>query len=446
MCRSGDGRVSRGCLSALSAVVLVAQTGLSAPPPVSLAEMLCRVSERSNAARVATIESTKAREVRRELHSAYLPRIELGGGYTVRDSPMVAVFGAFAAPFGTSTFWQYQLTATELLWDGGRRRAAVESADPAVAAADCGGTAAVVQAQLEGVRTYLGAVLAHRRRVVVSRRIDAIRSHLEDARNLYEQGMVARNDLLEARVRLRSVEDRLPDLQDAVSVAGRTLARLMGLEPDVVVAVPADLPPAPELPGDLESLSEEALQANPAVKALEARMQAARGREEARRAERMPEVVLQASHTYEENPYLQYEHANIAMLGLRWSLFDGGQRNARTVEARLEAEQLAADLEEARRTVTERLDAALRAVAQARREAATARENVAAAEENLRIVTDQYQAGLARGSDVLDAEALLADARLAEASRKLEIYGRQAEVLALTGRDLATFYGGNGGQ
>ena len=38
----------------------------------------------------------------------------------------------------------------------------------------------------------------------------------------------------------------------------------------------------------------------------------------------------------------------------------------------------------------------------------TARANVAASLENLRIVSDQYRAGIARSSDVLDAETLLA--------------------------------------
>lgn len=427
----------------MTAVLLAATPALAGGGrPVPLAEVLEQVAEGSHAARAADLDLRRAEARLEERHTVFLPRVEIEGGYTVRDSPMVAVFDGFAAPFGTSTFWQYRVGAEELLWDGGRRRNAVAAAGAAVRATKEGGAAQVRRAQVEALEAYLGAVLGHRRRWVVQRRLEAIRGHLADAENLYAQGMVARNDLLETRVRLRSVEDALPRVEDAIEVAGRRLARLMGLPGDAVVAVPDDLGPPPPLAADLETLAKEAVAANPRLEALAAQIEAARRREAAEAAGAMPQVLVQAAHTYEENPYLEYNHVNLALLGLRWELFDGGARRARVTAVRLEAQRLERDLDEARRELTERLDEALRALVQARREEATARDNVAAAEENLRIVSDQYRAGLARSSDVLDAEALLAESRLDLARRRLEIYGREGEVLALAGRDLAAFFGG----
>lgn len=444
MCRTRHGGVlARCCVVGLTAgALLVAPLNGSCEErePVPLGVVLKAIAANSRSADVAGIERARADAVQREVQASYQPTVELKGGYTLRDSPMVAVFDSFVAPFGTGTYWQYELAAKQLVWDGGRRRAAVEAAKKTVDAADAGGHAAVVETQLEGLEIYLGAVEAHLQLHVLAQRIAALKVHLEDAQNLYEQGMAARNDLLETQVRLRSVQDQIPALQDVLVVAGRKIARLMDWPAEQIVTVPEQMPEPPLLPAQDEELVAKSPKGNARVTALTAQLEAARRKEEARGKDRLPEVLLEASHTYQENPYLLYQHANIAMLGVRWDVFDGGARKARTTEARLAAERIERDLQEAQRQAAEGVDAALRAYHQALRQVKTAKDNVAASKENLRIVSDQYRAGLARGSDVLDAEALLAGARSELAQRRLDVYQGQARALALAGLDLAKVY------
>jgi len=408
--------------------------------PVPLGAVLRAIAVDSNAAVTGALDTARARAATDEIRASYWPTVELQGGYTVRDSPIVAIFGNFAAPMGSGTFWQAQLRAQELLWDGGRRSRAVEAGEHTVAAASAGREARILQAQMEGVGAYLQAVLAHARHGVVEQRIAALKAHLEDARNLYDQGMVARNDLLETRVRLRAVEDQLPQLEDGVAIAVQQLNRLMGRDPSTPLSVPGALPAPPALPASEKTLLEEAAEHNPELVALRARLDAAQSRQEASARENYPKLVLSAAHTYEENPYLLHNNANVAMLGLSWKLYDGGARKRRTTSVCYEAEKIGHELEETRRRLETRFDQAYRRYRQALREAATARENVDAAAENLRIVTDQYRAGLARGSDVLDAESLLSSARFTLAERHLAAYLQQATVLAIAGRDLPTFY------
>ena len=83
---------------------------------------------------------------------------------------------------------------------------------------------------------------------------------------------------------------------------------------------------------------------------------------------------------------------------------------------------------------------ALRDYDEAQREVETARANVAASEENLRIIQDQYKEGLARTTDVLDAESVLAESRYGVVRMHYEAYARQAVLLAAMGEDLAAFY------
>jgi len=412
---------------------------------MSLGQVLKAVAEGSNAAVTGDLDTARARAATEGIKASYLPTVELEGGYTLRDSPIVAIFGDFAAPMGTSTFWQAQLRAQELLWDGGRRAKAVEAGEGTVAAAQAGRAARIVRSQMEAMGAYLHAVLAHSRRGVVKQRVAALKAHLEDAKNLYAQGMVARNDLLETRVRLRSVEDRLPELKDRISIAAQNLNRLMGLDTSTPLAVPESLPAPPPLPAPEEVLRAEAEERNPELVALAAKLAAARSRCEASSRENYPKIVLSAAHTYEENPFLEYNHANLAMLGVSWELYDGGARKQRTAVVSYEAQKIQCSLQETRRRLATRLDQASREYRQALRVAQTARENVDAARENLRIVTDQYRAGLARGSDVLDAEALLSTSRFTLVERRLAAYLQQATLLAIAGRDLPSFYAHVGG-
>ena len=134
-----------------------------------------------------------------------------------------------------------------------------------------------------------------------------------------------------------------------------------------------------------------------------------------------------------------HEFVNAVAVGVQWDVFDGGLRAADRDEdaARLRAAERSR--EEARRAVTIGVETAWRAWRRARRELATARRGVDAARENLRIVEDQYRSGVARSSDVLDAEALLADRRFAVVARRHEAFMALVRLAATAGLDLESF-------
>jgi len=454
MRRSRDASISRrrGGLVLTAALLLAAGTGVPAladgptAGPVTLADALQAVGSSSHAAEVAKLELAAARQGTRAARASELPKVDIGGGFTDRDSELVAVFGPFTAPLGDDTYWSYQVSAKYLLWDGGVRASAIKAALAMEEVAARGGASQVVVAQLAGLGSYLRAMMAKAKRRAVRKRIDAVKGHLAVVRNLYDQGIVARNDLLETEVRLRRVQDADLAAADDLAVAVRSLARLMGRDP----AEPVDLPPALGPPAPLSAGEDElvrtALAASPEIKALSAKLEAAQRRAELSRRDGMPQVFAQVAHTYEENPYLLHPNANVLFLGLSWNVFDGGARTARRRATGIGVATAQRDLEEARRRVKNQVDAAFRAYRRALREAKTAETNVKAAEENLRIEEDQYRVGMVQSSDVLDAEAVLAESRFALISRHYGAYLQQGTLLAVTGRDLVDFYRTPGGK
>jgi len=366
--------------------------------------------------------------------------VDLAGSYVVRDNPIEARAGAITFPTSEKNNAQYSLQVRELVFDGGRRGLAVEAARKSAEAVRLGGEASIQRAQLDAVDAYLVILELKGSRRVLERRREALTAHLSVVRDLLDQGLTARNDVLETEVRQRRVADQLAEVEDRLAVARADLNRRLGRAPDATLVLPDSLPAAPDLAAGPDSLRAAAEASNLALLAAGARHDADLSELALARRAWFPSFFVGAEHDYVENAYLVHGSLNLLTAGVSWNLFDGGGRSADVRRAEARAALTGRDRLEAARRVEVVLDDAWRSWVRARRELETARADVASAEENLRIVSDQYREGLARSSDVLDAETLLARSRYDAVRRHYEIYRAQAELLAAAGRDLGAFY------
>ena len=407
---------------------------------LSLSGALRAAGSHSLAADRAALQVKTAMEGVKQARSSYFPLVSLTGGLYERDHEVVARFGTLSAPTTNKGYWSFEASVREVLWDFGRRSSGLRGAQKREEAVDAAGRAAVSGAQVAALNAYLQVLRLGERRVVVGERVRSLQDHLRVAQNLYKEGVVARNDLLETEVRLRDVQDQAAQLADQQEVARRSLNRLLGRDPGAGLDLPSHLPPPPPLRVSDETLQARALDGNPEVMALQRKLAAEKEAVALRQGDRKPVLFAEAMHTYQKNDYLVYDNANILFLGAQWDVYDGGARDSRIREAEIATELTTRDLTEAKRRVAIEVDQALRAYRQALREAATAGVNVKAAEENLRIVEDQYRAGIANSTDALDAEAVLAASRFSLVDRHYQAYAEQAAALSVAGEDLPTFY------
>ncbi len=425
-------------LPALSAGIV----GAAEPPPavVSLSEALRSAATGSQASVAARLDVDAAREGTARAKAAYWPSLSASGGWTARDHEVVAVFGTFELPTTQKNFFTAEVDATQLLWDGGRRSAALAVSRGSEDAAAQKGRADVQGAQLEALQAYLGALVLKAQRRVVDQRIASLEEHLRVAQDLYEQGVVARNDLLNTEVRLRVVKDQLGQIENGSAVAFRTLNRLMGRPPGEPLALPEALPTPPAPPESETRLQERAADENPRLATLRARLRVEQSEVAARKGESWPSLFAQASHTYQQNEYLAFPNANFLFVGLSWQVWENGGRRAEVRRSEIAAERTRTEIAELTRTLRIEVDRAFRDFTQALREADTAKVNIEASEESLRIEEDQYRAGLSRTIDVLDAEAVLAESRFALVNQRYTAYLKEGILLAAAGVDLPSFF------
>jgi outer membrane protein TolC len=428
---------------------------LAAQPVLTLPTALGKAASTSVQADLAGLARQEAQGDRDEVKSTFLPDLQLQGGHLSLDHEVdlrtssytlgVPGLGSMAIPsmdqpLAPNASWRYQLSASYLLFDFGKRDSALSASKAKETAVDLRGKDEVSRAQAEVAGRYMTLVNLMARRKVVEQRRQALGDHLRDARALYDQGVVARNDLLRTEVAQRSVDDAGRALDNALVSARERLNIAMGLAPEEPATVPETLPPPPELAWDEAQVRSRAPEANAGVRALEAKVQAAEHMVDFRKRDYAPDVVAQVSHAYEENPFMVHPDQNSLYLGVSWKLFDGGARSARVSKSRAEESTARRELLEARRQAENAAAAAYRDYRQALAELATAKANVVAAGENLRIVTDQYQQAYAKSTDVLDAETVLAESRFGLSDCLCRAYALQAGLLAIMGEDLESFY------
>jgi outer membrane protein TolC len=432
--------------ASISSAPLSARADDDAPALLTLTDALRAAADRSQASVAAGLDLAAAREGTTRAKAPYWPTVSVSGGWNARDHEVVAVFdtpfGVLAAETTQKNFFVADISATQLIWDGGRRSSALKASQSSEAAVEARGRAETVAAQLDALSSYLRVLVLKAQRRVVDQRVTSLQDHLREAKDLYEQGIVARNDLLGTEVRLRNVKDQLSLIDNGEAVAKAALNRLMGRDPGEKVRLPESLPAPPSLPESPSDLRKRLPERSPVLRALRARQEAERRTADLRRGEDLPTLFARATHDYQQNQYLSYPNSNALFVGLNWSLFDGGARHAGRRQADLTVERTQAEIDDARRGLEIELERTGRDYEQALREAGTARSNTAAAEENLRIVEDQYRAGLARTTDVLDAEAILAESRFAALNQHYTAYLREGALLGAAGVDLVSFFSG----
>ena len=366
----------------------------------------------------AQLERAKAREDTAQIRSLYLPELHFEGGHLNLDNqPQLTSapilfsgmnLGSMVNPLADTSSWRYKVSAQYLVYDFGKRHQALGASRAREEAVGLRENGEIRRTQAEVATRYVALLHIKAQRKVLEQRRKALEDHMKSVQDLFQQGIVARNDLLRTEVALRNLGDAERALDSADAGAREALNVAVGLEPTAPLNLPETLDAPPALPWDEAGCRRLAAQSSDHVKALRAKAKALESQVALRRSDYAPNVVTEAFHSYEQNSYTPHPHESGLYLGISWKVFDGA-RASKVRQAVFELDLGRREIQEAERQAGNAATAAYRDFQVALQESKTSEANVASAEENLRIVEDQYREGLAQSTDALDAEALLAD-------------------------------------
>ncbi len=340
--------------------------------------------------------------------SGYLPRVDLQGGYTGQKEPQSVIIRGFAVPTQDASFGFFSASLQQTIYDFGRTSARYGRAKALTEATSYNFTARQKDVFLQVVEAYYGVLEVRKLLQAAEEEVVQMTDHLKVAQNLFSQGVVTRNDLLQAEVQLANSEQRRLAAANRVENSWLYLNYLIGLQP----AFRADLEDNQNMEAVPPLMKMETVMTNrPETKALKKGIQAGELTVKESRSGYFPEIFTRLGVDYVENSKVREEAIWYATVGLSINIFDGFATTARYRQSLQTLSQDEERLRQLEAQIRLEYETAHNDARVAAERIATVRKSIQQGEENLRINKDRYMEQVGTATNVIDAQTLLTQTR-----------------------------------
>lgn len=394
-------------LAAVTALLLLATSAsaTTGSPALSLADCLKGAAGRNSTLAVARHDERIALERVTIAGSSYLPRVDLQGGYTSQLDPQAVRFGAITQETQEPNYAFASLDINQTIYDFGRTRERRRAATLQSEASHAVYQGVEQDLFLQVVQAYYGILEQQQLLLSAEDEIRQREDHLRVARVLYEQGVVTRNDVLQAEVKLAASRQQRLIVSSTITNSWLTLNHLTGQPADFRAELAESLDP---LPTDLQ---QETVTNRAELIAQQKLVEAGNATVLESRSSYAPELFLNLSLDYLENNKAREQAIMSATVGLRMNLFDGFATSARYRQSVKQLDQEKDRLRRIEETIRLELATARNDLTVATERIEVARQTIVQSDENLRINKDRYQAQVGTATEVIDAQTLSSQTR-----------------------------------
>jgi len=409
---------------------------------LSLSDGLKIVAEKSRTIKISRSDERIAEADALMVRSRLLPSVQTSGGWSAFAHQPTARLGAQEVPTAESNFFFYSLNVQQTLFDFRGNAARYDASTSFLSAAMFETQRARNIAAIEFVLAYLDLLEQEKIVTVDEKERDALEAHLHNARMLHQEGVITKNDLLQAEVKLSDVQQRLLSARTLRALRASRLNSLLLLPLTAPVQVQdvtdkaVITPPALSLENAWEIAEEERAE----LRIADETLKALGFEESAKRSEYFPKLFVRGGYDYAENRYQVHEGNWSVTLGLNLSIFNGGETAAALKKIGYQQEKLLEQREKLRDEIRLEVQRYLLQSVTARERLNVTKDSVEQAEENLRINRVKYEEGMGTGTDVLDAVSLLSIARTNHYTALYDLRKSEAAVYYATGKDLLEVY------
>ena len=408
---------------------------------VTLADGLKTVTAESHVVKVARQDESIAEADSLIARARLLPSINASGSYTSLANQPTAVFLGQAIPTSDRYYKSYGINIQQILFDFRGNLSHYEASRMLLEAQKLNTASTRNAIALEFTIGFYDFLESQRLVEVAAKEVESVEAHLKNAQNLYGAGVITKNDLLQAQVRLSDARQRLLSAKNIKSIRASRLNNLLlrplywqvqAIEQEREISTPGSL--------NLDKDWQTALAGRPEIQIVDRTLQSLDLETVSKKSAFLPRLSVRGSYDYMENAYSLYDDNWSLILGIDINLFEGGSsladlkktryRKLRLVEQRaklvdeikIEVQRYILDLQDAYERIQVTRDAASQA------------------QENLRINKERYDEGVGTATEVLDAVTLLTTA---EANYIRSVYDyRKAEAAThyAAGEDLVQIY------
>lgn len=345
-----------------------------------------------------------------QLHSAEgqrLPDLNVSSGYTQYSEIPAAKtqIEGQTAQFNTAQAGSVkaQAIASIPVFTSGRIGHNIGAAEASLQAVQSDEITSILNIKMQVAEAYITILRLESALQVAQSHVETLSLHMNDVNNLFDQGMVARNDVLAANVELANAQQLVVQANNQLDIAKARYNQLLDRNLADEVKLDHQFPETPQ--GTLNDLSGNALKQRPELVTLAQQIESLGQQAQSVKAGLLPQVAVNGGYQYQENRYQAFEGMWMANVGVEWKLFDGSSGHRSDAITRQ-----AMSLKEQRDDLSSMIGLQVRQawldIQETQKRIAVTQQAIAQADENLKVTIDRYQQGLSTNTEVLKAEDL----------------------------------------
>lgn len=415
--------------------------GISCADLLTLSDGLRVVTEESRLLKITQREEAVSEADTLIARSRMLPNINAYLSQTFLAYQPGAIFGSLTVPTAEKDSYSYGVNVQQTLYDFKGNASRYESSKLILETKKIETKRIRNFVSLDFAFIYFDLLESEKMMLVAEKELERLESHLRDARNLYDEGMITKNDLFQAEVRLSDAKQRLAAARNIRSINAARLNNALSRP----LETKAEVMDVKETPSDRLSLDlvkawETAESQRPEVQIADTTLKSLDMEETAKRSEYYPTFFLQGGYDFTKNRFLTNEGNWSLTAGMSLNLFSGGSTRAGVLKIKQEKVKLLEQRDKLTDDIKLEVEKYMLDLKTARERISVTKDAVGQAEENLRIDRVRYSEGVGTATEVLDAVALLT---IAETNLYRSVYDfkrAEAGFVYSIGKDLPEVY------
>lgn len=241
-----------------------------------------------------------------------------------------------------------------------------------------------------------------------------LKALLEEVRNLHEEGIVTNNKVMEVEVKKNKIDLRLTKARNGLELARMALNQTLGFPLDTLINLSDSLGSVDKLTNP-ETYKNQALNQRPEINALNKGVKVAESGEKLMQSRYLPNVGLTANYTFSNpNPFNGFESefggtTNVGVF-VNIPIYNWGERRHTLDAVRHKKRASMKKLEQTRELISLEVKKAVFRYNESIKKIEMTESSLEQAKENLDITKNNFDEGMAKSSDVLEAQSMWQEA------------------------------------
>jgi outer membrane protein TolC len=385
----------------------------TATPVLTLDEALSEARQKNLDLKAAQARLTQAQQASNRAWANYLPTLTASGAYTRNAFEIVIPENIVLQPLNqiSAQVELRQALVAPTLWTS------IQAASQSERLAELNTEAQRREVLFFVAQTYYAAAAQQEVIRAQERLLELNQAREKDTQVRLDIGTVTQVAMLRAQLDRTRAEQDLVRARNALASSKLALATLLQREPDFELAPP----PEPQLPEQQADFGEKALEQRPEVAAARQNVELAETQRRGVWLSYLPSLGLSAAYRAGNAQAFTGQYTSwFVSLGISWTLWDGGLReaNLREQSARVVEADAQRQLSEAR--TREEVARAKLELENSLANRAKAEEALKTARETQRLTEASFRAGMATYLEVTDATSALTGAEVGFVAERLQ--------------------------